>query len=63
MTRIPRPGRAASTSLASLGFIAGLTLGCNGALNDGDSCVSTREYFAAEAWTKVMGKKLSLIHI
>ena len=62
MTRIPRPGRAASTSLASLGFIAGLTLGCNGALNDGDSCVSTREYFAAEAWTKVMGKKCITCH-
>lgn len=63
MTRLPRFGRAASTSLASLGFIAGLALGCNGALGgDDDSCVSTREYFAAEAWTKVMGKKCITCH-
>ncbi len=62
MTWIPRIGRAASTSLASLGFIAGLALGCNGALGGGDSCVSTREYFAAEAWTKVMGTKCITCH-
>ena len=63
MHRILRPGRAASASLASLGFIAGLALGCNGgALGGGDTCVSTRAYFAAEVWTKVMGKKCITCH-
>jgi len=61
MTPSPRPGRAAAASLASLGFLAGLALGCNG-LGDGDSCTSTREYFAAEAWTKVMGTRCITCH-
>jgi len=59
MTRVPRLSRA----LATLGLMTGLALGCNGlGGGDEDSCVSTREFFAAEAWTKVMGTKCITCH-
>jgi hypothetical protein len=62
MTRQHRPGRATTASLAALGLTAGLALGCKGGLGGGDTCVSTREYFAAEAWTRVFGAKCITCH-
>ena len=67
MTRAPRPRRAAAASLAppgllSLALASGLAVGCHGLGGDGDSCVSTREYFAAEAWTKVFAAKCIVCH-
>jgi hypothetical protein len=60
MTRLPRLKRAAVASLATFGLSAAVTVACNG--NDGDSCVSTREYFASEVWTKVMSKSCINCH-
>ena len=59
MPRVPRLSRAP----APLGLMTGLALGCSGpGGGDEDSCVSTREFFAAEAWTKVMGTKCITCH-
>ena len=62
MTRLPRPWRSAPAALAALGLLTGLTLGCQDSLHGGDSCVSTREFFANEVWTKVMGTKCIVCH-
>ncbi len=63
MTRLPRPWRSAPAALAALGLLTGLSLGCqDGAGGSGDSCVSTRELFANEVWTKVMGTKCITCH-
>jgi hypothetical protein len=45
MNRLPRLKRAAMASLATFGLSATVTIAC-GDGEDGDSCVSTREYFA-----------------
>jgi len=55
MNRLPRLKRAAAASLATFALSALVTVAC-GDSKDGDSCVSTREYFATEVWTKVMAK-------
>ena len=64
MTRLPRRprlARPAQAALAALGLLTGLALGCKGGLG-GDSCVSTREYFADEVWTNVMSRKCITCH-
>ncbi len=61
MNRLPRLKRAAMASLATFGLSATVTLAC-GDGEDGDSCVSTREYFATEVWTKVMAKSCINCH-
>lgn len=68
MTRLPRrprigrPAQALLRGAAALGLCTGLALGCKGGLGGGDSCTSTREYFADEVWNEVMGSKCITCH-
>lgn len=49
--------------LTVAGVSAGVLGACkDGGLGGGDSCVSTREYFADEVWTKVMAKSCINCH-
>ena len=68
MTRLPRrprlarPAKALVRGAAALGLCTGLALGCKGGLGGGDSCTSTREYFADQVWNEVMGRKCITCH-
>ncbi|MBL8972250.1 MAG: hypothetical protein JNK56_16820, partial [Myxococcales bacterium] len=60
--RLARPAQALLRGAAALGLCTGLALGCKGGLGGGDSCTSTREFFADEVWVNVMGRKCITCH-
>ena len=64
-TVTPHDTRRVNPTLLALALASAAVAGAckDGGLDgDGDSCVSTREYFANEAWTKVLGKTCISCH-
>src|SRR5262245_919740 len=60
--RIHRRATSPLLALGLVGACAGAFAGCKDGGLGGDSCVSTREYFAGEVWTRVVSQSCINCH-